>query len=78
MIRTATDITANSYAREEEVEAILNEAEKSILEVANRKNTSAFTAIKDVLVHAYDNIEALHNRKGDITGSRLALTIWTG
>lgn len=68
LIRTATDITANSYAREEEVEAILNEAEKSILEVANRKNTSAFTAIKDVLVHAYDNIEALHNRKGDITG----------
>jgi replicative DNA helicase len=68
LIRTATEITANSYAREEEVEAILNEAEKSILEVANRKNTSAFTAIKDVLVHAYDNIEALHNRKGDITG----------
>jgi replicative DNA helicase len=68
LIRTATDITANSYAREEEVEAILNEAEKSILEVSNRKNTSAFTAIKDVLVQAYDNIESLHNRKGDITG----------
>ncbi|MGC4378787.1 replicative DNA helicase [Fictibacillus sp. Mic-4] len=68
LIRAATDIAANGYAREEEVETILNEAEKSILEVANRKNAGSFISIKDVLVQAYDNIEMLHNRKGDITG----------
>ncbi len=38
------------------------------MEVARRKNTSAFQNIKDVLVQTYDNIEQLHNRKGDITG----------
>lgn len=38
------------------------------MEVAQRKNTSAFQNIKDVLVQTYDNIEQLHNRKGDITG----------
>lgn len=32
------------------------------------QNTSAFQNIKDVLVQTYDNIEQLHNRKGDITG----------
>ncbi|MDM5201566.1 replicative DNA helicase [Fictibacillus enclensis] len=68
LIRAATEIAANGYAREEEVEAVLNEAEKTILEVANRKNGGAFISIKDVLVAAYDNIEQLHNRKGDITG----------
>ncbi|MDN4071446.1 replicative DNA helicase [Fictibacillus terranigra] len=68
LIRAATEIAANGYAREEEVEAVLNEAEKAILEVANRKNGGAFISIKDVLVAAYDNIEQLHNRKGDITG----------
>lgn len=34
----------------------------------NRKNSGAFQNIKDVLVQTYDNIEQLHNRKGDITG----------
>ncbi|MDQ0244977.1 replicative DNA helicase [Bacillus fengqiuensis] len=68
LIRTATHIASEGYAREEDVEGLLNEAEKNILEVAQRKNTGAFQNIKDVLVQTYDNIELLHNRKGDITG----------
>ncbi|MFC3886319.1 replicative DNA helicase [Bacillus songklensis] len=68
LIRTATHIASEGYAREEDVNGLLNEAEKSILEVAQRKNTGAFQNIKDVLVQTYDNIELLHNRKGDITG----------
>ncbi|WP_349408990.1 replicative DNA helicase [Pseudalkalibacillus sp. SCS-8] len=68
LIRTATDIAADGYSREDEVEEILNEAEKNILEVAQRKNAGAFVSIKDVLVEAYDNIEQLQNSKGDITG----------
>ena len=68
LIKTATEIAAEGYASEEEVETILDNAEKSILEVANRKNTGAFVSIKDILVEAYDNIEMLHNRKDDITG----------
>lgn len=68
LIKTATDIVAEGYASEEEVETILDNAEKRVLEVANRKNTGAFVSIKDVLVEAYDNIEMLHNRKDDITG----------
>jgi replicative DNA helicase len=68
LIRVATEIAANGYAREDEVEEILNEAEKQILEVAQRKNTGAFISIKDVLVETYDNIEMLQNFKGDITG----------
>jgi replicative DNA helicase len=68
LIRTATHIASEGYAREEDVDGLLNEAEKSILEVAQRKNTGAFQNIKDVLVQTYDNIEMLHNRKGDITG----------
>lgn len=68
LIRTATHIASEGYAREDEVEVLLNEAEKNILEVAQRKNTGVFQNIKDVLVQTYDNIEQLHNRKGDITG----------
>lgn len=68
LIRTATGIAQDGYSREDEVEALLSEAEKNILEVAQRKNAGAFHNIKDVLVRTYDNIETLHNRVGDITG----------
>jgi replicative DNA helicase len=68
LIRTATNIAQEGYSREDEVESLLEEAEKNIMEVAQRKNTGAFQNIKDVLVKTYDNIEVLANRKGDITG----------
>ncbi|HET7615605.1 MAG TPA: replicative DNA helicase [Bacillales bacterium] len=68
LIRTATDIVSEGYMREEEVETILDDAEKSILEVSQRRNSGAFQSIKDVLVETYDNIEMLQNRKGEVTG----------
>jgi replicative DNA helicase len=68
LIRTATGIAQDGYSREDEVEVLLNEAEKTIMAVAQRKNAGAFQNIKDVLVQTYDNIELLHDRKGDVTG----------
>lgn len=68
LIRTATSIVQDSYTREDEVDVLLNEAEKKIMEVSQRKHSGTFQNIKDVLVQAYDNIEMLHNRKGEITG----------
>jgi len=49
-------------AREDEVESLLSEAERKMMEVANRKNAGDFKHIKDVLVETYDNIEKLHTR----------------
>ncbi|EIJ80173.1 replicative DNA helicase [Bacillus methanolicus PB1] len=68
LIRTATAIAQDGYTREDEVDTVLEEAEKSILEVAHRKNAGTFHNIKDILVRTYDKIEMLHNRKGEITG----------
>ncbi|MHC0039355.1 replicative DNA helicase [Pseudoneobacillus sp. C159] len=68
LIRTATGIAQDGYTREDEVESLLSEAEKSIMEVAQRRNAGAFHNIKDVLVRTYDNIETLHQRTGDVTG----------
>ncbi|MBS3678705.1 replicative DNA helicase [Ornithinibacillus massiliensis] len=68
LIRTATDIVTTTFAREDEVEDVLNEAEKSILEVSGRKNTGSFKEIKDVLIEVYDKIEMLHRNKADVTG----------
>jgi replicative DNA helicase len=68
LIRTATNIAQDGYTREDEIDVLLNEAERSILEVSQRKRTGMFQNIKDILVQTYDNIEMLHNRKGEITG----------
>lgn len=68
LIRTATTIATDGYTREDEVEVLLGEAEKSILEVSGRKNAGAFHNIKDVLVRTYDNIEVMNNRAGEVTG----------
>ncbi|WP_152657483.1 replicative DNA helicase [Oceanobacillus sp. CFH 90083] len=68
LIRKATDIVTASFEKEDEVEDVLNDAEKSILEVSGRKNSGAFKNIKDVLIDVYDNIEQLHQQKGDVTG----------
>ncbi|MDF2947380.1 MAG: replicative helicase [Bacillales bacterium] len=68
LIKTATSIVTDSFERENELADVLNEAEKKILEVSQKKRAGNFKNIKDVLVDAYDKIELLHNRKGDVTG----------
>ncbi|QFG01018.1 replicative DNA helicase [Psychrobacillus glaciei] len=68
LIRVATTIVEDGFTREDEVEALLAEAERKMMEVASRKNAGDFQHIKDVLVETYDNIEKLHSRKGDVTG----------
>jgi replicative DNA helicase len=68
LIRVATSIVEDGYTREDEVEALLSEAERKMMEVANRKGSGDFRHIKDVLVETYDNIELLHSNKGEVTG----------
>ena len=68
LIQTATEIVTESYNREDEVEELLDQAERNILAVSSRKNATSFKPIKDVLIKVYDNIEKLHHAKDDVTG----------
>lgn len=68
LIQTSTDIVTQAFTREDEVEDVVDEAEREILAVSSRKNSQAFKSIKDVLVEVYDNIETLHNAESDVTG----------
>ncbi|MEG0380607.1 MAG: replicative DNA helicase [Kurthia sp.] len=68
LIHTATKIVEDSFTREDEVAELLNEAERKIMEVANRCNSGDFKHVKDVLIQTYENVEKLQSRKGDITG----------
>lgn len=68
LIQTATEIVTNTFSNEDNVDGVLDEAERRILEVSNRQNAGAFKPIKDVLIDVYDQIEQLHNNDNDVTG----------
>ncbi|WP_047153303.1 replicative DNA helicase [Aneurinibacillus tyrosinisolvens] len=68
LIRAATKIAADGYTAGEDIPGILNDAEKSIMQISQRQRTSSFQHIKDVLVDTYEHIEALASNKGEITG----------
>lgn len=68
LIRTATDIVSTSFEREDNVDDVLNEAEKNILTVSSRQNAGAFKSIKDVLIEVYDDIEQRHQNDDEVTG----------
>src|SRR5699024_9230674 len=65
---TSTDNVIKGFKKEVDVDEVMKEAEKSILELSHCKNVSAFSEIKDVLIEVYNNNEHLHHHDADITG----------
>lgn len=68
LIQSANDLLALGYDETEEVDDILDVAEKKIFDLAQNKNTRGYTSIKDVLVESFAELERLYNQKGSITG----------
>lgn len=68
LISTATEIVQDGYVRQGEIDELLDETEKKILEISNRKNAKAFQEIKDVVFQAYSKIDMISQLKGEVTG----------
>ena len=68
LIRTAGEIVTDGYERQNEVDVLLNEAERKILEVSQGKGSASFIPISDVLTSAYATIDKLHKQSGETTG----------
>ena len=68
LIKTANEIIELGYNPTEDVEDIMNNAEKKIFDIIQNKNKSDFTPIKDVLIESFNKLEELYNRKTRITG----------
>ncbi len=67
LIQTATDIVTSGYQNEEDVNTLLDDAERKILNIKKRQ-TSEFHSIKEVLNKTQSNLEKLYDAKGEITG----------
>ncbi len=68
LIRTATNIVSEGYANSEDVSVLLSDAEKQILEISNRRSSSGFISIRDVLMEVFEKVEFLYTNKGGTTG----------
>ena len=68
LIHTANEIIELGYNPTEDVEDIMEGAEKKIFNIMQDKNQKGYTPIKDVLVESFTQLEELYNRKQHITG----------
>jgi len=64
LIEAAYSITQLSYDEQEEIEGILDQAEKSVFAVSQRSLRQFFTPIKSGLEEAFNRIDSLHKHEG--------------
>ena len=69
LIKTANDLINLGYDQTQEVEDILDTAEKRIFDVIQNRNQKGYSAIKDILVDSFTELEKLYNQKQHITGT---------
>ncbi|MDM8183847.1 replicative DNA helicase [Enterococcus cecorum] len=68
LIQAATKIVKEGYSQEGSVEEIVEAAEKGILNVSEKRNSTGFQAIADVLNSTMEHIDRLSQQNEDITG----------
>jgi len=68
LIRTTEGITNTCYAGKDDVEEILEDTEKKVFDIVQRRNTGDFVPIQQVVMNALDIIEKAAKNKGAITG----------
>lgn len=68
LIKSANDILNSCYDSTQDVEGVMDSAEKKIFNVMQKKNQEGYSSIKDILVDSFTELEELYNRKQHVTG----------
>ncbi|MGY0836390.1 replicative DNA helicase [Aerococcus urinaeequi] len=68
LIQASNKIARESFEQEESVSVILDEAEKSILNVAENRNRNGFIHIRDVVFESMQNLDDLSKNGQEVTG----------
>ena len=68
LIKTANELVQIGYSQNEEIETIMDSAEKKIFDIMQRKSQKGYESIKDILVDSFTELQELYNKKQHITG----------
>jgi replicative DNA helicase len=67
-IDVATRSIAKCYDRSIETQELMDEIERDIFQVTEKRITSDFRSIEDILAETYENIRMMHEHKRQVTG----------
>lgn len=68
LIKLNEEIANTCYVGKESLENILEDTEKRVFQLVQKRNTEDFTPIRQVVMNAMDRIEAASRQKGAVTG----------
>ncbi|MBR6755591.1 MAG: replicative DNA helicase [Peptococcaceae bacterium] len=68
LIQIANNISNRSYEDSEDAENLLDDAERMVLEISQKRTRSGLTPISDIITDTLDHIEHLANLKDGLTG----------
>jgi len=68
LLKTANEIIKLSYDETQEVDVIMDQAEKKIFNSIQERNQKGYSSIRDILVDTFTELEQLYNKKQHITG----------
>ena len=68
LIRLNEEIANTCYVGKESLEVILEDTEKRVFDLVQRRNSDEFVPIRQIVMNAMDNIERASHNKGNVTG----------
>ncbi|HHV38265.1 MAG TPA: replicative DNA helicase [Tepidimicrobium sp.] len=68
LINSCDEIMGKSYEESEEVNSIIEQAEKSIFDITQGRHRDGFIPIKEVLLDSFSKIEEMAANQGQLTG----------
>lgn len=68
LIKAANNILKLGYAQTEEVDALVEKAEKDIFDIMQSRNSKGYASIKEILVSTFDQIEEMFQNKNKVSG----------
>ena len=68
LINNATRIITMGYESEGKIDEVVDEAEKLIFEISERKTTSGYFHLKEIIKNSIETIDKLYQKKTHVTG----------
>lgn len=68
LIKTNDEINNMCYLGKDNVDKILDRAEKDVFDVVSKRGSGEFESIKDIVIRSLESIEAAAKNKGGVTG----------
>jgi replicative DNA helicase len=74
LIESAQQIASSAYDAEDDAEVILDEAERSIFQIADKQMRTGFTPLRDLVHQSFTTIEQLQAHQNVVTGVATGFT----